>query len=69
MEKIEMREMSVFENKVGDIKSGFYPNLDEKKKSIVGDALINSLLIYFLLLLLLQIFSDTLSLESWCRYL
>ena len=68
-----MREMSVFENKVGDIKSGFYPNLDEKKKSIVGDALINSLLIYFLLLLLLllllQIFSDTLSLESWCRYL
>ena len=64
MEKIEIREMSGFENKVGDIKSGFYPNLDEKKKGIVGDALINSLLIYFLLLLLLQIFSDTLSLES-----
>ena len=41
MEKIEIREMSGFENKVGDIKSGFYPNLDEKKKGIVGDALIN----------------------------
>ena len=30
-----MREMSVFENKVGDIKSGFYPNLDEKKKVLL----------------------------------
>ena len=35
MEKIDIREMSAFENKVGDIKSGFYPNLDEKKKVLL----------------------------------